>query len=246
MKPTPSKSLLTLGLLAAALLPVAAAEPNGDQLLKQMSAKLAAAKSFHFEATREIDPALLGGHEIPEKARVSVNVQRPNKIDATAVSKSSKRRFVADGRTATLVDEKNHFYATVPMRTTLDGLVDRLDEQYGFVPPLAEFVVSDLYKGLKRQAHTVTYLGRGKTKAGFLGLGGVECHRIGLKGKLADAELWVGVGDQLPQKLVATFHREGQPQVSVAFSSWNITVAAGDFTFTPAKGAQKIEMVTTR
>jgi len=34
MKPTPGKSLLTLGLLAASLLPVAAAEPSADQLLR--------------------------------------------------------------------------------------------------------------------------------------------------------------------------------------------------------------------
>jgi len=34
MRPTPGKSLLTLGLLAASLLPVAAAEPSADQLLR--------------------------------------------------------------------------------------------------------------------------------------------------------------------------------------------------------------------
>jgi hypothetical protein len=63
MKPT--QPIITLALFAASLLPVAAAEPNADQLLRQMSAKLAAANSFTFEATREIDPALLEGHDVP-------------------------------------------------------------------------------------------------------------------------------------------------------------------------------------
>jgi hypothetical protein len=243
MKPT--QPIITLALFAASLLPVAAAEPNADQLLRQMSAKLAAANSFTFEATREIDPALLEGHDVPEQARIAASVQRPNKLAARAVSKHGARRFIFDGRTAALLDEKPNHYSVVPMRTSLDGLVAQLDAKYGFTPPLAEFALSDPYKDIRRQAQTITYLGRAKTTAGFLGLSGVECHRIGLKGKEADAELWIAVGDQLPRKLVATFHRDGRPQVRIAFSNWNLAAPAADFTFTPPQGAQKIEMWTT-
>lgn len=222
--------------------------PNADQLLRQMSAKLAAANSFTFEATREIDPALLEGRDVPEKARVSVAVQRPDKIAARATSKLGTRRVVFDGRTFSLLDAKPNHYATVPMRTSIDGLVAQLDKQYGFVPPLAEFALSNPYADLRRQAHTVTYLGRGKTSAGFLGLAGVECHRIGLTGRNADAELCLAVNDLLPRKLVATFKNvPSLPQVRIAFSKWNLaaTATAADFIFTPPPGAQKIEMWTT-
>lgn len=244
MKPT--QPIIILALFAASLLPVAAAEPNADQLLRQMSAKLAAARSFTFEATREIDPALIEGSDAPEKARVAVSVQRPNKLSAQATSKLGTRRVVFDGRTFSLLDAKPNHYAAVPMRTSIDGLVARLDEQYGFVPPLAEFALSNPYANVRRQAHTITYLGRGKTTAGFLGMGGVECHRIGLAGKNADAELWLAVSDELPRKLVATFkHLPNQPQVRIAFSAWNLAAPAADFTFTPPQGAQKLEMWTT-
>jgi hypothetical protein len=240
-----TKSLFLIFALLAAPAPAADADsPNADQILRQMSAKLAAARSFSFEATREIDPSLLEGRDLPEKARITVAVQRPNKLAGRAVSKAGVRRFIANGRTLSLVDEKKNHYATVPMRTTLDGLVAQLDEKYGFTPPLAEFALSNPYADFRQQAHTVTYLGRAKTSEGFLGLGGVECHRLGLKGKVADAELWVAVEDQLPHKLVATFHREGRPQVRIAFSSWNLAPPAGDFTFTPPVGAEKIEMWT--
>jgi len=82
--------------------------------------------------------------------------------------------------------------------------------------------------------------------AGFLKLNGVECHRLSLKGKLADAELWIAVSDLLPRKLIATYHRSGNPQVRIAFSSWNLDapVGASDFKFIPPKGAEKIEMWT--
>ncbi len=226
----------------------AEAPPNADQLLRQMSSKLAAAKTLRVEAVREIDAALLEGRSVAEKAKISAVVRRPDKIAAVAKSKHGTRHFFADGKQLTLFDEKTNHYSVVPMRTGIDGLVEQLDKHYGFTPPLAEFALSDPYKDLKRQAKTVTYLGRGKTTAGFLGLSGVDCHRIGLKGREADAELWIGVDDHLPRKLTATFHREGNPQVRLSISKWDLASTANDseFTFTPPKGAQKIEMWTTR
>ena len=247
MKPINSKTILTLGLLAVTLLNASAAEPGGDQLLKQMSAKLASAGSFSFTAIREIDAALLGDRELPEKAKVSVTVRRPDKIAAVAISHHGTRRFVFDGSSLVLLDEKHNHYAKLPMRASIDGLVDHLDANYGFVPPLAEFAVSNPYKEFKQQARTITYLGKSKTQEGLFGWFGVECHRIWLSGKEADAELWIGVDDLLPHKLIATFHGEGSPQLRVSFSKWNLVapVDAGAFTFTPPKGSQQIEMWTT-
>jgi len=249
MKSNRSPFLTTVTLVAASLLPLAAAEPNpnADQLLRQMSAKLAAATSFTFQATRELDPGLVEGFTVPQRANISVAVQRPDKIVARATSNLGVRRFIADGRTLTILDGRANCYARVPMHTTLDGLVDQLDAKFGFTPPLAEFALSNPYKEFHRQAHSVSYLGRAKTKAGFLGLSGDECHRIALKGKEADAELWLAVSDQLPRKLTATFHRPGQPQVRITFSKWNLAapVNPAEFTFSPPHGSQQIEMWTT-
>lgn len=240
-------ALFTSPVLAAdAAKPAAGGQPNADQILRKMSAKLAAARSFSVQATREIDPGLIEGHAAPEKANITLAVQRPNRVAARAVGKAGARRFVADGNTLTVLDEKTNHYATVPMRTTIDGLIDALDLKYGFVPPLGDFAVSNPYQEIRQQAQTVAYLGRGKAKEGFLGLGGVECHHLALKGVEADAELWIAVSDQLPRKLVATFHRAGRPQVRINFSKWDLAapVKASDFAFTPPAGAEKIEMWT--
>ncbi|MDR3404813.1 MAG: DUF2092 domain-containing protein [Chthoniobacter sp.] len=254
MRTIPTLAVVSLALMAlctspaTAAVPKSAAEnPDADQILRQMSDRLAGARSFRFEATRKLDPGLMEGQALPAQAHIVASVQRPNKIGGRAESKSGARRFVFDGRTVSLLDEKKNTYATVPMHTSLDGLVDQLDKKYGFIPPLAEFALSNPYAEFHRQAYAITYLGRDKVAAGFLGLGGVECHHLGLKGKEADAELWIAVGDQLPRKLVATFHRAGNPQLHIEFSTWNLaaTVTAADFTFTPPKGAQKIEMWTT-
>jgi hypothetical protein len=109
-------------------------------------------------------------------------------------------------------------------------------------------VLSDPYnKGFKQVAQSVTYVGRDTRSAGFLGKK-TECHHLALKGNAADAELWVGVADQLPRTLIATFKdRPGQPKLRIDFSDWNLAakVDASTFTFVPAKGAVKVPLRTT-
>jgi len=238
-------ALFALPALAAdAATSPAAEKPNGDQILKQMCAKLAGARQFSFKAHREMDPALIPGGVVAQSADVEVTVLRPNKVVAEAKSKKGTRRLYADGQTFSLLDAGVNLYTTIPMRKSIDGLVDEIDQIYGFVPPLAEFAVSDPYKELRRQATAVSYAGRSTFPTGFMNLGSVECEHLSLIGKEADAEIWIGVDDHLLKKLVATFHRDGKPQVHISFSSWNLAASVTDsaFTFTPPKGALKIPM----
>jgi hypothetical protein len=242
-----SLTLALLSLGTTSIQPAIAATPDADQILRTMSATLSAAPSLSFKATREIDAALLEDRQLPEKARVQVTVQRPDKFAATAHSASGTRLIVADGRTLSLLDAESNHYTTTPMPMSIDALVDQLDDKYGFTPPLAEFAVSNPYARFRSHARTVTYLGRGKSKGGFLGLGGVDCHRLQLTGPVATAELWVSVRDHLPRQLVATFHHHNQAQLKITFSEWNLAAPVNNriFTFTPPKKSEKIEMWTT-
>jgi hypothetical protein len=241
----PTRTASLAALIALALAASAhAADP--DAVLRAMSDKLAASKSFAFTAQRHVDAALREGHDIPEKARVTVLVQRPARIDVSSTSREGARRFVADGKTLTVADAKAGTYARVPMRGSLDALVDRLDREYGFVPPLAEFVLSDLYADLKRQARTIAYRGTGGAGGGWFGWGATPCHRIALQGPKASAEIWVGTADSLPRKLVATFARPGAPRLEIRFLSWDLAAShpASAFAFQPPANAQKVEMWT--
>lgn len=223
-------------------------KPDADQILRQMGKKIGDARQFTFKAHREIDAALLVGSDVPEDSRVEAAVMRPNKLAGKSTSKGGVRRVYADGQNLTLLDGKKNLYATVPMHTSLDGLVEVLDAKYGFTPPLAEFALSNPYQDIRHNAQTVSYLGQGIYSTGFLGLAKVECHRLALKGKVADAEIWIGINDNLPRKLIATFKdRPGQPQLRIAFSAWNLNAktADRDFTFVAPKGAMKIPMRTT-
>lgn len=225
----------------------AAAKPNADEILREASAKLAAARQFSFSAHRVMDASLLVGRDVPEDAQIAVTVQRPNKVFANTKSQEGERRVYADGKNFSLVDAQMNLYATVPMPVSLDGLVDKMDAQYGFTPPLAEFVLSNPYKEFHRQARTVSYLGQDTIDVGSPNSAGVDCHHLLLSGHAVEAE-WVGVNDHLIRKLVATFNdRPGNPQIKIEFSDWNLAanVTDGEFTYVPPPGALKIPMKTT-
>ena len=211
---------------------------DAAQILRQMSEKLAKSPQLTFKAKRQLDSALVGDSNMAESAEIEVAILRPNKVQATSTSNAGVRRFYADGQSISMLDESMKLYATVPLSGTIDEMVDKLDEKYGFTPPLAEFVLNDPYQKFSQQIQSSVY--RGKET-----INGVECDHLTLTGEIADADLWVSKTDQLPQRFVATFKdREGSPQLKVDFSEWNLAAKLEEslFIFDPPKGSEKIKM----
>ena len=213
-------------------------DPN--QLLRQMSEKLAQAKNLSFKVERKLDAALVEGRNIPESSVIEISVSRPGKFHAKSDSTDNARQIFFDGQSLSIYDQTMKLYATAPVTGTIDEAVAKIDETYGFTPPLAEFILSDPYGVLSRQIKTRTYKGKES-------MAGVECHHLSLSADEADSELWIGTADLLPRKLVATFkNREGSPQLQAVFSSWNLAPTLEDkmFTFVAPNDVEKIEMVT--
>ena len=217
-----------------------AAIDDPDQLLRQMSQKLAQAQKLSFKVDRKLDAALVEGRNIPEDARIEISVSRPGKFLAKADSQGNVRQFVFDGHNLSVYDETMKLYATVPEPGTIDELVAQIDDKYGFTPPLAEFMLADPYAALRPGIKSQAYKGKEV-------VGGVECHHLSLGGDVADSELWIGVADLLPRKLLATFkNRDGGPQLLADFSDWNLAATFDDkfFTFVAPRDAESVEMVT--
>jgi hypothetical protein len=53
------------------------ANNDPDQLLRQMSEKLAQAKNLSFKVERQLDAALVDGRNIPESSVIEISVSRP-------------------------------------------------------------------------------------------------------------------------------------------------------------------------
>ncbi len=218
----------------------AAVTNDPNQLLRQMSDKLAQSNNLSFKVDRKLDAALVEGHNIPEDAQIEIYVSRPGKYLAKSKSQDSARQLIFDGQNLSVYDETMKLYSTVPTPGTIDESVAKINDTYGFTPPLAEFILSDPYAALSPKIKSSAYQGKETVD-------GVECHHLSVVGEVADSELWIGVADLLPRKLVATFKdRDGSPQLQADFSDWNLAATTPDtfFTFVPPPDAANIEMVT--
>jgi hypothetical protein len=233
--------VLTLACSASTEKPATTAANNDpDQLLRQMSEKLAQAKSLSFKVDRKLDAALVEGSNIAENAQIVISVSRPGKFQAKSDSKDNVRQIFFDGQNLSIYDETMKLYATVPVSGTIDDAVAKIDEKYGFTPPLAEFILSDPYAVLSKQIKSKAYTGKEN-------IAGVDCHHLSFVGDVADSELWIGTADLMPRKLVATFKdREGNPKLQADFSNWNLAPTLDDkfFAFVAPPDAEKIDMVT--
>ena len=236
----------TCTFLYAASPPDAGVSPDPDTLLKTMSARLASAKQYRFTVSKTIPKKLAKELDQPTKSNVEVVVARPDKLSAKVTEKeATSREMIFDGRTFTVADEVNHFYSPVSLRGSLDDAMTQLGKVYGFRPPLAEFMGSNPYRDIKSRVETISYLGKDTVRQGGQE---VQCHRIGLRGKLADAELWLGMDDSLPRRLKATrSNSEGKDLlVDINFLTWDLNpqVSASAFRYQPPTNAQKIPTIT--
>ena len=238
--------LAATGLLLVAMFTstaIAADQPNPDAILKQMSKKLASAKHFSFKGSREISAAFAASRGMQAKSEIEVTVRRPNQVVGRSINRDGVRRLYFDGHNLTLFDEQENVYSTVPMKTSLDKLPVQLAGQYGFVPPLADFVISNPYQDFKLRAQSIAYAG-----TGMAGTPEVECHHLALSGTMADSELWIGVIDSLPRKMTAKVKGgfAAGTDLTIEFTEWNLKapVEAQMFVFTPPKDSLLIPMMT--
>jgi hypothetical protein len=137
--------------------PVTTANNDPDQLLRQMSEKLSHAKNLSFKVDRMLDAALVEGLNVPENAQIEISVSRPGKFTAKSASKDNVRQVFFDGQNLSIYDETMKLYATASVAGTIDEAVAKIDEKYGFTPPLAEFILSDPYAALGKQIKSKSY-----------------------------------------------------------------------------------------
>lgn len=218
---------------------VADTSDPGMAAVRRMSTRLASARSFTVDAVREMDAGLLEGRTAPDSAGIHVQVKRPDKLHAVLKSPGEERHFYFDGRAVTVYDATKKLYATEPVRGNIDDMLRYLDEHFGFMPPLAEFVANNPWAFLGVRAGSARL-------AGTQRFNGAECRQVNITGELADAQLWVATATGLPCGLTATFTRmEGRPKLRAGFSNWKPGAAVPDarFVFRPPPDARRIPMM---
>jgi len=214
-------------------------EPRVEQLVRQMSDRLAGVTALALEAEEVYDevPADAPRQQLACVRRVAM--RRPGRLAGDASGDARNGSFWFDGQTFTAIDREQNVWASGTVPPTIDAALDWVFDQTGTAVPLADFLYANAYDRLMADVQRGVYLGVHEAA-------GVPCHHLTFEQATIDWQLWIDAGaDPLPRKLVITYKTEDEvPQYSVTIRKWNLAAQLPDalFHFTPPEGARRIDV----
>ena len=209
---------------------------DAKSLLDGMAKKLAGARQFSVSIHMNYDVIQASGQKIQFSEVRKAQISRPNylRVDSQQ-SDGDAGGLIFDGKTLTLFSTTENVYSQTTHPGDVDAAVRYAVAKLGIRVPLARMLTSTLPHELQKLSTTVDYVERNI-------LGAMPTDHIAAQTKNVDYQVWIRK-DMLPTRMILTYKNEpGQPQFQAVFSSWNLTSGINDstFTFTPAKGAERI------
>lgn len=197
--------------------PAAPGPPHAEQILRAMSDYLAKAKGYAYHAEVEFDQILPKGPKIRLSGAVDVAVARPGSLYVDYRDDVTDRVVWLDKGRMTLFDPVASTFGQVDGPKDIDGMVARLEKEYGVALPLGELAESDPHAALTRGVDHAHYVGIHNVE-------GIHCHHVVLQRPDLDLQVFVEVGDQpVPRKLVFEYpDRPGSPSYEVSITDWNL------------------------
>lgn len=220
--------------------PPAGIDPQAEKLLRRMSDYLASLQKFTVRTENTIEAVLTSGQKLQFNGPAAASVWRPNRLRADRKGDILNQEFFYDGKNVTLFNAKENLYATTAAPPTIDAMLDFAREKLDVIAPGSEFLYSNAAERMLKE-----------TTSGFVvgssSVDGVKSTHLAFRGAEVDWQIWVeDSAKPLPRKFVLTSKKvTGEPQFAVLIRSWDLApkLTEGMFTFTPPKGAKKIEFL---
>ncbi len=217
-------------------------EPAARELAKSVSAKLGSAQTIKLTAKHQIDPALGVGAKL-EQGPIAFTVKRPNQFYSVQSAGGETREIAFDGTSLCVMHPAEKHYALEPLKAgSIEQLTDRMDDRFGFRPPVGELLAKDVASQLFRDVTSARVMG---TES----VGWTRCERLHFEQSGMTGDLWVGVKDKLPRRYLLTFTDiKGNPTWDIKLSKWELNAPVDDRLFTkrPPAGSNKLKMLKSR
>jgi len=232
--------LLTVAVPLVALAQPAGIDPQATKLLKASTDFLASQQRFSLEARNSFEVVLTSGQKIQFDHTAQMSVQRPNKLRADRRGDLTEQSFIYDGKTLTLFNPADKYYATVAAPGTLEEMLDMARTKLDIVAPAGDLVFKNAYDILMTDVTQGFVVGKSMVE-------GVRTDHLAFRAPLVDWQIWIQEGKEpLPRKFVITTRDQpSAPQFSVVVTKWNLKPSfnAKTFSFSPPEGAKKVEFV---
>lgn len=235
-----------LALLAGAMLSrgafgqPAGIEPQAKKLLETATTYLASQKRFSVDTRSTIEAVLTSGQKIQFDHAAMLSVQRPDGLKAERRGDLVDQVFYYDGKSLTLHNPDDNYYAAVPAPGTLEEMLDFARESLDIFAPAGDLIYKNAYEILMQDVTSGFVVGNTVVE-------GVRCDHLAFRAPHVDWQIWIQEGDEpLPRKLVITSTDvAGAPQFSVVMTDWNLAPDLDDrtFEFTPPAEAKRIDFL---
>ena len=200
---------------------------RGRELVRQMSARLAAADAINVSTTEVRDAVRRSGAKEQLSLTATYTVRRPDRFHTTMTGGRGLESWY-NGKTLTIASHPHKVFAQAPMPETIDGTLDALAERYDMALPMGDLLYSSAEQALLSATTTGGY-------AGTEQVGDTPCVHLAFQDVGVDWELWLPAqGDPLPKRFkVVQKSRSGQPVVDVTFTNWDLAPQLDDQVFVP-------------
>lgn len=219
----------------------AGVDPQARVLLEASTRYLAGQQRFTVDTQSTIEAVLESGQKIQFDHSVSLAIRRPDRFRAHRVGDLVDQHFYYDGRSLTLHNPDDAYYATLPAPATLEAMLDFLREELDIVAPAGDLLYRDAAGILLQDVTSGFVVGKSMVN-------GVRCDHLAFSDGHTDWQIWIQEGSSpLPRRFVITSRDVlSAPQFSVQMTRWDLAPVLDDplFEFSPPEGARQIEFLS--
>jgi hypothetical protein len=177
-------------------------EPRAMDLLKAMSAKLAAAKSMSFTATVGYEYPSKLGPPIVYTTRYDVTMQRPDKLKIVVPGDGPASEFYYDGKQMMAYSPAENLVAVADAPPTVGAALMAAYENAAIFYPFTDLLVADPYAALTEGAILAFYIG----PSGIVS--GTKTDMVSWASDDVFLQIWIGADDKLPRRVRAVFRKD--------------------------------------
>jgi hypothetical protein len=222
----------------AALGPVVPAiEPRAIELLKAMSARLAAARTLSFTATTTYESPSRIGPPLAYTTVSEVTVQRPDKFRVVTPGDGPASEIYDDGKTLLAYAPAEGLVAVADAPPTIDDALRLLFESAAIYYPFTDVIVADPYGDIAEGIEIAFVVGQSHV------VGGTTTDIVAMAVGRSFQQVWIGAEDKLPRRIRAVYaHDPSRLRHEVELSGWKVDgeVPDGAFTSAAATAARQI------
>jgi hypothetical protein len=207
-------------------------EPKAVDLLRDSSAKLAAADSMSFRAVVSYESPSLLGPALVYTTKTDVLMQRPDKLRAITVGDGPASEFYYDGKTMTAFEPASNLAASAKAPATIDAALAAANEKAAIYFPWSDVVVADPWADIAKDLKLAFYIGQSEI------VGGTKTDMVAYANDRVFVQAWIGSEDKLPRRLRAVYSSDpSRLRHQLDLSDWELDVAVPDGAFASKQAA---------